>query len=151
MPEHLRIDRDPSYWRNPEALAMLAARPQTTTIDMRYLPMGGSDLERPGSIILRLPPGYVIPRHAHPCERLEMIVAGSLDVGDDILVPGDVMIAHAGEMYGPHFAGPEGVTTIEVFEHMDDSWHTIFATPDGPVQIDALAGDLRPHNAILTR
>lgn len=63
---------------------------------------------------LRMEPGYILPRHAHDCYRMEIVVQGSLDVGDKILRAGSVMITEPGVLYGPHIAGPEGCTTVEI-------------------------------------
>jgi hypothetical protein len=54
-------------------------------------------------------------RHAHPCDRFEVIVRGTLEAEDRTLRVGDVMTSKAGELYGPKKAGKDGCTTIEVF------------------------------------
>jgi hypothetical protein len=75
--------------------------------------------EVPAVVMLDMPPGYVLFRHAHICHRFEVVVKGSLVAGDRTLRPGDVMTARPGEWYGPHIAGPEGCTTAEVFGTLD--------------------------------
>jgi hypothetical protein len=83
-----------------------------------------------------MPPNYVLSRHAHRAERLEVVVEGTLNVGDRVLGPGDVMTAGYEEAYGEHIAGPEGCTTVEVFSQLVGMHQTIFATPDGMQLVD---------------
>lgn len=73
------------------------------------------DMDAPMVSILQLEPGGVLPRHAHDCYRVEVVLRGSIDNGETILGPGDTMISAPGEWYGPHIAGPEGSTTVEIF------------------------------------
>src|SRR5438128_812090 len=79
--------------------------------------MSGDDAEAPPMAqLLQIPPNHVVPKHAHFCERVEVVIKGSIDVGNGrILHPGDVMISGPGEYYGPHAAGPDGATTVEIF------------------------------------
>src|SRR5262245_39010567 len=80
-----------------------------------FYPLGDpEDPATPGIVVLRLAPDNVLPRHAHDCHRFETVIAGSLYVEDRVLLPGDVMTAEPNAFYGPHTAGPEGVTTCEV-------------------------------------
>jgi hypothetical protein len=74
------------------------------------------DDEAPVASLLRLPPGARLPRHAHECHRMEVVVSGSIDVGGGIVLrPGDVSVSRPGEFYGPHVAGPEGSLSVEIF------------------------------------
>jgi hypothetical protein len=101
------------------------------------------DPATPGIVMLQIAPGHVLERHAHDCFRFETVVTGSLYVGDRVLRPGDVMIALPGEHYGPHTAGPEGVTTCEVFSSFQASFKPTFESPDGSSRAyDFLAGDI---------
>ncbi|MGE0384503.1 MAG: hypothetical protein AB7Q97_07195 [Gammaproteobacteria bacterium] len=79
--------------------------------------MGDDAAENPPTVVmLYLPPGAVLPRHAHDCHRLEVIVLGSMLAEDGTwLHPGDVRTSAPGEFYGPHIAGPLGVLSVEVF------------------------------------
>lgn len=47
---------------------------------------------------------------------------GTLDVGERVLKPGDVMITEPGVPYGPHTAGPQGcdLTTVEGMQKMQE-------------------------------
>lgn len=138
---------DEQYWDSPVGLRRLVERPTNNGVVLKYIPMRPDDHEAPGGIILRMPPGYVLYRHAHECPRIEVVLGGSLDVGGKTMVAGSIMTADSHEMYGPHVAGPEGCTTVEFFETFSASWKTIYSTPRGPIQVNALDGDLRPSDA----
>ena len=75
-----------------------------------------NDPVAPIAILLQLPPGYVLERHAHACHRVEVIVRGSLDIrGEQVLHPGDISVSAPGEFYGPNIGGPEGSLSVEIF------------------------------------
>ena len=89
-----------------------------------------NDEDAPGVIMLALPPGGKIGRHAHDCHRVEVVVSGTLDVGGGrVLEPGDVMVTRPGQFYGPHYAGPEGSLTVEIFSR--SAGFSTIADPDG--------------------
>src|SRR5260370_16977687 len=70
----------------------------------------------PAAHFLPMPPGYRLFRHGHPCYRFEVVIQGSLELGDGrIAKVGDVFTADPGTLYGPHTAGPAGCTTIAFF------------------------------------
>jgi hypothetical protein len=98
--------------------------------------------DAPAVVVLEMPPSYVLFRHAHICHRFEVVVKGSLEAGGRILRPGDVMTARPGEMYGPHTAGPEGCTTVEVFGSLEGVFRVLTETPDGVREFDFRTGDL---------
>jgi hypothetical protein len=125
---------DPAFWSSePEFLRPLQALCEPYGLQIRHFVMGDPDEpSTPTAAVLKMPAGYVLPRHAHPCERLEVVVAGSLQVGDVVLVPGDVMATPAGEMYGPHTAGPDGCTTVEIFSSITGNGNITFDTEAGP-------------------
>src|SRR5689334_12354702 len=109
MAEYKMEDRE--YWTTPAGYAEFA----NVRLSERLL---GENLPETGRIVIMdMKPGFVIPRHRHGCDRFEMVVKGSLFSGDDILYPGDVMVAHADESYGPKMAGPDGCMTVEFFAH----------------------------------
>jgi hypothetical protein len=132
---------DPDFWSaGPEALRPLQEVSAEHGLKIVHFLLGpGDDEATSAAAVLEMPPGYVLPRHAHDCERFEVIVRGSLRVGDATHRPGDVLTSAALEMYGPHVAGPEGCTTVEVFGSLRGVGHTIFDTDDGPNQVDYLA------------
>lgn len=111
--------QDPEYWQVPEERRGSAASLQD--VRLSYFLLGQDLPETPRVLIMDMDPGFVIPRHAHGCERFEVIVRGSLYVGDDVFHPGDVLTAHADELYGPKVAGPEGCLTAEVFAEQGSS------------------------------
>jgi hypothetical protein len=97
--------------------------------------------ESPAVVVLEMPPNYVLFRHAHVCHRFEVVVKGSLEAGGRILGPGDVMTARPGELYGPHTAGPEGCTTVEVFGSLEGVFRVLAPTADGVSEFDFRKGE----------
>jgi hypothetical protein len=71
--------------------------------------------EVPLTSLLYLPPNTTLPRHAHDCYRVEVVMKGSIDTGTRVLGPGAVMTSSPGEFYGPHTSGSEGSVTVEIF------------------------------------
>ncbi|MBV8464173.1 MAG: hypothetical protein JO368_12825 [Acidimicrobiales bacterium] len=100
--------------------------------------------DAPAVVLLDMPPGYVLFRHAHICHRFEVVVKGSMRAGDRTLGPGDVMEAKPGEWYGPHVAGPEGCTTAEVFGTLDGVFRVLAESDDGPREYDFRRGEVPP-------
>ena len=133
---------DPSIWAHAPAFA----RPmQEATLavgcKIAYFALGDPDEEAtPIAAVFQMPPGFVLRRHAHPCERFEAVIQGSMDLGDRVAVVGDLMTSGVNEMYGPHTAGPEGCTTVEIFSSRSGSGRAIYDTPDGPEYVDYRAG-----------
>jgi hypothetical protein len=128
---------DPAFWASqPEFLRSLQDACAPFGLRIRHFVMGDpDDPATPTAAVLEMPPGYSLPRHAHPCERVEVVVAGSLLVDGDVLGPGDVMTTPAGEMYGPHVAGPDGCTTVEVFSSVTGNGNLIVDGDDGPTAV----------------
>ena len=126
--------QDPDFWSSePDFLKPLQALCEPFGLQIRHFVMGDPDVPTtPTAAVLKMPPGHVLVRHSHPCERLEVIVAGTLQVGDEVLVPGDVMQTPAGVMYGPHIAGPDGCTTVEIFSSITGNGNITYDTADGP-------------------
>src|SRR5215471_4413662 len=125
---------DPEFWnRTPKELENIV---QGGLTGLSYFLLGDKKDNPPTVVALRMGPGWVLPRHAHDCSRFETVVQGSLDVGERILKPGDVMISEPGIAYGPHVAGPEGCTTFEIFSNHTASYVTLLDTPQGRVKCD---------------
>jgi anti-sigma factor ChrR (cupin superfamily) len=107
---------DPDFFDavTPEELRWAMEIPRKAGMEMATLPIGDGNSGAVGFI--QLPPGGAIPRHAHHCSRIEVVLRGSIDTGDGTVVgPGAVMVSEPGEYYGPHTAGPEGAITLEIF------------------------------------
>ncbi|MEY2432737.1 MAG: hypothetical protein QOC92_2462 [Acidimicrobiaceae bacterium] len=104
------------------------------------------DFDVPAALLLPMPPNYVLARHGHPCFRFEIVVQGSLDTGDGtIATVGDVFTARPGELYGPHTAGPDGCTTIEIFSELDGMFRLLYADADGSLcEADIRRGEYPP-------
>ena len=138
MPYFLKKDSE-KYWnRYPEHLSDMAQVMEMNQLTPATLHVLGepSDEKAPAALIFTMPPGYVLQRHAHVCERFEIILEGSLQVDGMELGPGDVMIAREGESYGPHTAGPEGCRTLEIFSTLAGAHHCLYETPDGMLSVD---------------
>jgi hypothetical protein len=104
-------------------------------------------MSAPAAFLLKMPAGYRLFRHGHPCERFEVVVQGSLDVGDGRTAKaGDIFTARAGTLYGPHTAGPEGCTSIEVFSAVDGMFRLLYEDADGTiVEADVRKGEYPPE------
>jgi hypothetical protein len=138
MPQFFRKDTEGYWGRYPEHLKDMGQILAESGLTPATLHVMGEpcDEAAPAALIFTTPPGGEIPRHAHKCERFEIILEGSLHVDGMVLGPGDVMIARSGEAYGPHIAGPEGCRTLEIFSTLAGAHHKILETPDGPVEIE---------------
>ena len=126
--------RDPGFWDlEPEFLRPVQEACRPFDIDICHFVLGDPDDEHtPVAAVLRLPPGGVLARHAHAVVRFEVVVQGSIEAEGRTLLPGDVMVSPAGEFYGPHVAGPEGCTTVEVFSSIRGTGNVVYDTDDGP-------------------
>jgi hypothetical protein len=104
------------------------------------------DMSNPAAFLLRMPPGYKLFRHGHPCQRFEVVIQGSLDVGDGrTATVGDIFTADPFTLYGPHTAGPEGCTTIEIFSEVEGMFRLLYEGPDGEMlEANALKGEVPP-------
>jgi hypothetical protein len=112
---------DPGYWdRAPERLrwAQVGARAMDQDLALHVL---GDEANEAAAVIelLRMPPGYVLSRHHHSTWRFEILLQGSVTIGELTLRPGDIFITRPDEDYGPLTAGPDGVTSLEMFSASD--------------------------------
>lgn len=147
MPDY-SMDNDPAYWHVPERFKELAEFVPTIGVRGAWFPMGDEDDDDvPMAHILHMKPGYVIKRHAHPCERFEVVLRGSIHADGQTLVPGDIMTAHPNEFYGPKTAGPDGCTTLEVFATIRGSFTRVTEDENGGHVITNLLED----QAVLSR
>jgi hypothetical protein len=104
------------------------------------------DWSTPAAFFLQMPPGYTLFRHGHPCQRFEVVIQGSLDIGDGRTAKaGDIFTADAHTLYGPHTAGPEGCTTIEIFSEVEGMFRLLYEDENGKmVEADARKGETPP-------
>ena len=125
---------DPAYWQDPpqfEALFRIVTESIPNARGTTF-PLGDPEDENtPIACVIKADPGYVVLPHAHVTPRFEIVVQGSIHVGDTVLHPGDVMTTNAREVYGPLVAGPDGFTTVEVFSSMDGINKRLIPGPDG--------------------
>ena len=141
MPNY-SMDNDADFWQAPEAFKPLLALAKTIGTRGSWFALGDpNDENTPMAVVLDMKPGYVITRHAHPCSRLEVVVRGTLDTGDKVLVPGDIMYSDADEFYGPKVAGPDGCTTLEVFATVTGASYRITEEADGSITSTNLVKD----------
>lgn len=85
-------------------------------MDLGMIVMGDEADNPPAAVLLEIPAGGRLPRHAHAAHRVEVLVRGSIFTPDGKeLRPGDVSVSGPGETYGPLIAGPEGCLTLEIF------------------------------------
>lgn len=138
---HYRVD-EPGYWTLPEKLRSMAANAARVNVKISIRALGDPDAPgTPAVMTLDFPPGFEIERHAHRSHRFEMIVKGSMLVGDGkMLHAGDVMVAGDEEQYGPHVAGPHGCTTVEVFTSLAATHQILLERAGGWTLVDHLEG-----------
>ncbi len=115
MPNY-SMDQDAAYWQAPERFKLPFEQSGSMGLRSSYFPLGDpNDDDTPIAVVLDMEPGYVITQHAHACERVEVIMRGTLSADGRVYRPGDVLTAKANEFYGPKTAGKDGCTTLEVF------------------------------------
>jgi hypothetical protein len=136
---------DVEFWKNcPPGLELIPKSMEGTGGGVAYFVMGKAKDNAPTVVALRMAPNWVLPRHAHECYRFEIVVQGTLDVGERILKVGDVMISEPNVFYGPHVAGPEGCTTFEIFSNFAASHEAILEVAGKAVKFDvARPGEFR--------
>jgi anti-sigma factor ChrR (cupin superfamily) len=128
---------DPEFWKNcPKGLELIPKSMEGTGGGVAYFVMGEPKDNAPTVVALRMAPNWVLPRHAHDCYRFEVIVQGTLDVGERILKVGDVMVSEPNIFYGPHVAGPEGCTTFEIFSNHAASHEAILDLAGKAIKFD---------------
>ncbi len=114
---------DPEYWEG--------ATYALPGVKSKRWQIGTTSPDDAFATALEMDPGFVIARHAHNYDRFEVIVKGTLYIGDRVYGPGDVMTAHAHEFYGPKVAGPDGCTTMEFFAQRREGDYLRFELADG--------------------
>ena len=67
-----------------------------------YLKVLDSDEETGGvTALVKLPKGFVEPRHSHSCGHVVYVVSGDLGSGDVVFPEGTYWAAPAGDVHGP--------------------------------------------------
>lgn len=115
----LHFQDTPEYWANVggDFAEEIAAGAAGVGAKLAHFVMSydKNDMDAPLATMFYMPPNFTLLRHDHDCFRVEVVVQGSVTVGDKVLRPGDLSISRPGEPYGPHIAGPTGVLTVEIF------------------------------------
>ena len=106
------------------------------------LEMEGLDGTPAPAVVLAIeyPPNFRLPAHQHVSGHVEVILEGSLQVGDRWESPGDIRVVPARSSYGPLVSGPEGCKALEYFPDRA----AMFAEMDDPAELAALLGDTDP-------
>jgi hypothetical protein len=108
---------DHDYWDALASPSMLELVERARSLGWKFGPKVMADGERtdvPIVALVELPPNGVLPRHRRDCDRFEVVIRGSIAVGDGVVFgPGDVETSKAGKFYGPHVAGPEGALVVD--------------------------------------
>jgi hypothetical protein len=133
MPRIYKVDEDENFFKvGPPSAEWVRVGVEAVGSRIANFVMGDDieDREAPVASLLWLPPNDVLPRHAHDCHRVEVIVRGSLTVDGQIMHPGDVSVSQPNEFYGPHIAGPTGSLSVEIFSKATGLVPEMEAEPD---------------------
>ena len=85
-------------------------------IDLALTLLGKATDNPAAVILLQMPPGHVLDRHAHDAHRMEVVISGSVFLPDGTeLLPGDIATSGPMDFYGPLTAGAQGSLTVEIF------------------------------------
>lgn len=133
---------EPGYWdRFPPDLKDMKAVVDAQGVRVSFHILGdATDDAAPTAMMFHMPPGYELPRHGHPCQRLEVVIEGTLRVGDHVYGPGTVLASDDSTPYGPHYAGANGCVTMEIFSSRVGAHSLMVFGPDGAKQTVDLAG-----------
>lgn len=131
---------DKSYWGvlPPEAewAQLLAGAAEGLGLRTTLHVLGDpNDESSPAAAIVHYPAGYVLARHSHAGDRLELVINGSVNVNGAWLTPGDIWASGPRQPYGPHTMGPEGCTTLELGT-VGGIRNLTYGTEDNPVVVD---------------
>ncbi|SDG36291.1 hypothetical protein [Pseudonocardia oroxyli] len=127
-----------------EALASTHMNPET--IPLWFLGSDELGWKCPAALLLTMPADYTLFRHGHPCQRFEIVIQGSLELGDGrVASVGDTFTADPNTLYGPHTAGPQGCTTIEIFSAVEGMFRLLHEDENGRmVETDSRLGQSAP-------
>ena len=133
MPNY-SMDEDPGFWQAPERYRTPFEKSPQMGVRCSYFALGdANDDNTPVAVVLQMEPGFVITQHAHPCERVEVVVRGTLTADGRVYRPGDVLTARPNEFYGPKTAGKEGCTTMEIFSNASGATYRVTKDESGKV------------------
>lgn len=109
---------EPELWgRHTGGWEVVAAEGGLDGLSLANFILGKTEDNAATATIVRFNPGYRLSHHSHDSFRLEIVLQGTMIVGDRTLEPGSIMFSEPGVFYGPHVAGPDGCTTIEIFSN----------------------------------
>jgi hypothetical protein len=80
------------------------------------------DGRSPCAVVFKLEPGFCDPlssMHIHGADAINLVIQGSMKMDGVWLTPGMMKCTPAGEAYGDHEVGPDGVTFIEFLASRD--------------------------------
>jgi hypothetical protein len=66
-------------------------------------------------LAIEFAPGFYVAPHQHRTGHIEIILEGSLYIGDHLEKAGDIRVSPPFESYGPLVAGPDGCKCLEIF------------------------------------
>ena len=143
---HLSPDEAGFWGRSPaKYLTPLVRVSKAERVPLSIFAMGDPNKpDTPAFAVFKLHANSVLPRHSHPCERFEVVVAGSMQAvgpgdGGRVLGEGDVMLAGPDELYGPHIVGPDGLTVIEYFGGIRGLYDITFQWDTDPSRVNLLS------------
>src|ERR1700761_7856785 len=111
---------------------------------LALLEVEGEDGQPGAAVILCIDyqPGFFVDAHKHRTGHVELIVDGSLKVGDQWERKGDIRVVPAGVSYGPIQAGDQGCKGMEFFADRKDVLPMLDHRP-AAAQQDGDAAELR--------
>jgi hypothetical protein len=123
------------HWDDLDFVVLLGIK--TAVLDVE-----GLDGAAAPAVVLAIeyPPDFRLPAHQHVSGHIEVILDGSLKVGEHWERAGDVRIVPARHSYGPLVSGPEGCKALEYFPDRA----AILAEMDNPAELVELLGDVDP-------
>jgi anti-sigma factor ChrR (cupin superfamily) len=88
-------------------------------------------------LAIEFAPGFSVAPHQHPTGHIEVVLEGSLYIGDHLERAGDVRVSPPHESYGPLVAGPDGCKCLEIFSDR----RAVLPIVDDPTAAATHAGD----------
>jgi hypothetical protein len=98
-------------------------------------------------LAIEFAPGFTVAPHQHSTGHIEVILEGSLYIGDHLELPGEVRVSPPYESYGPLVAGPDGCKCLEIFSDR----RAVIPIVDDPAAAATHAGDANHLKAKLEK